>query len=171
MALRAGYTGIKKSMLGLINSLAVAKIIKNVGDGLTLTNAGTLKAAIDTATMEIKDHKLAAKGGQYTETVLATSLELSSVLTLNDDIDNYDVIRFRISYGSSDGAMSFVDVGAAYFKTNCPYVEVPGTTDGHILAQTYGGYIRIMMGDSDDKIQQYGISGSAYIDQVIGIKY
>lgn len=42
MALKAGYIGIKKSMLGLINSLGSAKIIKSFGDGLNLTNAGKL---------------------------------------------------------------------------------------------------------------------------------
>lgn len=42
MALRAGYIGIKKSMLGLINTLGSAKLIKSVGDGLNLNNSGKL---------------------------------------------------------------------------------------------------------------------------------
>lgn len=49
MALRAGYVGIKKSMRGLINSLAAAKIIKTIGDGLNLTSAGKLNMTAATA--------------------------------------------------------------------------------------------------------------------------
>ena len=49
MALKAGYIGIKKSMLGLINSLASAKLIKSFGDGLNLTSAGKLNMTAATA--------------------------------------------------------------------------------------------------------------------------
>lgn len=49
MALKAGYMGIKKSMLGLINSISSAKIIKTIGDGLNLTNAGKLNVTAATA--------------------------------------------------------------------------------------------------------------------------
>lgn len=49
MALKAGYIGIKKSMLGLINSLASAKLIKSFGDGLNLTSAGKLNMTSATA--------------------------------------------------------------------------------------------------------------------------
>lgn len=61
MALKAGYIGVKKSMLGLINSISSAKIIKTIGNGLKLTSAGTLSADIDTDTMEFKGGKLSAK--------------------------------------------------------------------------------------------------------------
>lgn len=46
MALRAGYIGVKKSMLGLINSISGSKIIKSIGSGLSLSNAGELSANI-----------------------------------------------------------------------------------------------------------------------------
>ena len=49
MALKAGYIGIKKSMLGLINSLASTKLIKSFGDGLNLTQAGELNMTAATA--------------------------------------------------------------------------------------------------------------------------
>lgn len=49
MALKAGYIGIKKTMLGLINSLSSAKLIKSFGDGLNLTNAGKLNMTAATA--------------------------------------------------------------------------------------------------------------------------
>lgn len=49
MALKAGYIGIKKSMLGVINSLASAKLIKSFGDGLNLTSGGKLNMTAATA--------------------------------------------------------------------------------------------------------------------------
>lgn len=61
MALRAGYVGVKKSMLGVISSLAGAKVIKTIGDGLKLTSAGKLSVDINTETMEFKGGKLSAK--------------------------------------------------------------------------------------------------------------
>lgn len=48
-------------MLGLINSLAAAKIIKTIGDGLKLTNAGKLSVDINPETMEFKSGKVSAK--------------------------------------------------------------------------------------------------------------
>lgn len=42
MALKAGYYGVKKSLIGAINSLLSAKIIKSIGDGLDLTPEGEL---------------------------------------------------------------------------------------------------------------------------------
>lgn len=61
MALKAGYYGIKKSMLGVIRSLAGAEVIKSIGDGLDLTSDGNLSVDIDTNTMEFNDGKLSAK--------------------------------------------------------------------------------------------------------------
>lgn len=61
MSLKAGYIGVKKSMLGIINSLSVAKIIKTIGNGLKLSNAGSLAADLDNDTMEFKNGKIAAK--------------------------------------------------------------------------------------------------------------
>ena len=63
MALRAGYVGIKKTMIGMIEKLSSAKIIKTIGNGLKLTSAGTLSCDIDSNTMEFKNGKLSSKGG------------------------------------------------------------------------------------------------------------
>ena len=62
MALKAGYYGIKKSLFSILESLSGAKIIKTIGNGLNLTDAGSLSCDIDTETMEFKNGKLAAKG-------------------------------------------------------------------------------------------------------------
>ena len=61
MALKAGYYGVKKSVLAFVNSLTNAKIIKSIGDGLAFSDAGALSADIDNATMEFKNGKIAAK--------------------------------------------------------------------------------------------------------------
>jgi len=61
MALKAGYYGIKKSLLDMITGLAGSKVIKSIGNGLDLTDAGALSTDIDTDTMEYKNGKLAAK--------------------------------------------------------------------------------------------------------------
>lgn len=61
MALRAGYYGVKKSVLDAIAGMAGSKIIKSIGDGLKLTNAGKLSCDIDTDTMTFKSGKLSAK--------------------------------------------------------------------------------------------------------------
>lgn len=73
MALKAGYIGIKKSMLGLINSLGSAKIIKSFGDGLNLTSAGKLNLTAASASkmggvkvgegLSIENGVLSAAGG------------------------------------------------------------------------------------------------------------
>ena len=42
MALKAGYQGVKKSMIDALKSLSGMKVIKSFGDGLNLTSAGKL---------------------------------------------------------------------------------------------------------------------------------
>lgn len=71
MALKAGYNGIKKSVLDKLLSLSGAKVIKTIGNGLSLSDAGSLAADIDLDTMEFKEGKLAAKitSGFNTETI------------------------------------------------------------------------------------------------------
>lgn len=46
MALKAGYYGIKKVLIDKINSLAGAVVIKSIGDGLDLSEAGELSSTI-----------------------------------------------------------------------------------------------------------------------------
>ena len=65
MALKAGYYGIKKSLFSVIESLSGAKVIKTIGNGLNLSNAGSLSCDIDTETMEFKNGKLASKGASF----------------------------------------------------------------------------------------------------------
>lgn len=100
MALKAGYKGIKKSVLESLMSLLGSKSIKSIGNGLSLSEAGELATDIDTDTMEYKDGKLASKatgGVNYSETEVNTGLKwtdgkdiymksgsLTSNITMND---------------------------------------------------------------------------------------
>ena len=102
MALKAGYYGVKKSVIDLITSLVGNVAIKSIGgglalseedelsvdtgDGLTVSEAGKLLADIDTETMEFKTGKLAAKipqvsGGNFIDeaNIIATDSAVSSL--------------------------------------------------------------------------------------------
>jgi len=86
MALRAGYYGIKKSVLAALSNLSGAKIIKSIGDGLKLTSAGKLSCDIDTDTMEFKAGKLSAKnlGGGVKYKVYQGQGGTDTTITLDD---------------------------------------------------------------------------------------
>ncbi len=114
MALKAGYKGVKKSVLDSLLSLLGSLAIKDVGDGLTLdsdgelsvdvgdgltfSSDGELSADIDTDTMEFKDGKLSALvqsagkidliGGSDD---ISTATPLSTI-DISAAIDNYDII-------------------------------------------------------------------------------
>lgn len=85
MALKAGYVGIKKTMIGLINSLSSAKIIKSFGDGLDLTSDGELNLTAASASkiggikvgegLSIEDGVLSRIGGDGAAIVLDTKFD------------------------------------------------------------------------------------------------
>lgn len=162
-----------------------------VGSGLSITE-GVLSnnytytlptAAADTlggvkvgSGLSITDGVLSATGGgggsSYTETILYNSSTSQSNLQLNDSIANYDVIRFGLSYGASDGALQLTgDIGASFFLNTFPYVASPTNATKHQFFATLDGYIRLLMGDANNKLKTFGSSGTAYIEKVIGIKY
>ena len=103
MALKAGYYGIKKSFIDKLSALLSAKVIKSVGNGLSLSEQGEIAADIDTETMEFKTGKLAAKlpvippsvemellygSSTYDPRASTSDIDLSSV------IDEYDLLVF-----------------------------------------------------------------------------
>ena len=106
MALRAGYYGIKKSVLAAISNLSGAKIIKSIGDGLKLTSAGKLSCDIDTNTMEFKAGKLSAKGGftkdlLYGNEIIAHPPTQNSSIQLAEAFTDYDFILVVGGFTSS----------------------------------------------------------------------
>lgn len=88
MALRAGYYGLKNSVKRTLEKLASdmagAKAIKNVGDGLSLSDQGALSANIDSDTMEFKNGKIASKSSSW-------NYSLSEVNTGQKWIDGKDI--------------------------------------------------------------------------------
>lgn len=128
MALKAGYKGIKKSVLETLMSLAGSVVIKSVGDGLTLSEAGELSADvndvgngltlsesgeasvdIDTSTMEFKDGKLAAKiTSGYAQDILWGSDTITypptkpATIDLSHAYDDYDMLFIITGFTSTD---------------------------------------------------------------------
>lgn len=121
MALRAGYYGLKKSLIETIAKLSGAKIVKSIGDGLKLTAAGKLSCDIDTSTMEFKNGKLASKGSSvdystnefdtgrkwidgstiYGRTITKAAFASADEFVLTDAIDN-------IHYLYSEGSYTYI---------------------------------------------------------------
>lgn len=102
MALRAGYYGVKKSILEAISRLSGAKIIKTIGDGLKLTTAGKLSCDIDSETMEFKNGKLSSKGsGMTKKSVFSTLTSAAATIELTDSIASGTFIEFILTDGST----------------------------------------------------------------------
>lgn len=108
MALRAGYYGLKKSTIDALKT-AASKItglanIKTIGDGLTLSDQGALSANIDIETMEIKNHKLAAKIPSYSTTEFNTGKKW---------IDGKDIFGIVAQPTDKPVSSSWVNLGAS----------------------------------------------------------
>ena len=114
MALRSGYYGlknsVKRSLEKLASDMSGAKIIKTIGDGLSLSDQGSLAASIDTDTMEFKDHKLAAKiPSAFDMDLLAGNETYSGVASISDIdissvIDDYDFLYVIAGWVTGTGA-------------------------------------------------------------------
>lgn len=149
MALRAGYYGlknsVKKALEKLASDMAGAKIIKSVGDGLSLSDQGALTANIksigdgldlseqgslsvdiDSDTMEFKNGKLAAKSAASDIDTIYTnpgSTPVSSMI-LTGNISDYDMIVFDLirtgGYHVFNTALA-ADISDGYIMTLLAY--------------------------------------------------
>ena len=132
MALRAGYYGVKKSMLAAISSLAGAKIIKTIGNGLNLSNAGTLKVDIDADTMEFINGKLAVKSAGFDIKTLEYTGdgETSSTIDFSNVTEKPKMI-LGITGVSSDGYNMLVQPFVyGVLNSSTVYTQVNGTDFG-----------------------------------------
>lgn len=125
MALKAGYKGVKKSVLDSLLSLLGSVVIKDIGDGLALDSDGELSvdvgdgltfgldgelsADIDTDTMEFKDGKLAAKiTSGYTQDVLWGGDTITypptkpATVDLSHAYDDYDMLCIVTGFTTSN---------------------------------------------------------------------
>lgn len=122
MALKAGYKGIKKSVLDKLLQLSGALIIKSLGTALSLSDAGelTVSAASDTAlgvvqpdgeTTFIEEGLLKATASKYTKDVLYDAV--TNPVTDNTsysfgedlDVNDYDAIGMVLTT-VQDGGLS-----------------------------------------------------------------
>lgn len=111
MALKAGYKGVKKNVLTSLMSLLGSKVIKSIGNGLALSDAGELATDIDTDTMEYKDGKLASKAGStfIVTDLIDSAVSVTGSFKLLDDFTDYDFIEFIISDNQAYVSSYFVD--------------------------------------------------------------
>lgn len=108
MALKAGYTGVKKSLVGFINSISGMKLIKTIGDGLDLTSAGKLNVVLDSETMEFVDNKVSSKSKGLTIIELFSSdTATGTEIVLDDDVSNYKFLLFE-AWDNAYKATAFV---------------------------------------------------------------
>ena len=172
MALKAGYIGIKKSMLGLINSLASAKLIKTIGDGLKLTKAGTISVNIDSNTMEFVGGKLASKAQGFTKSELAAVTERTVNMPLSDPVDDFDYIEIIIkNAAAADPYYAPVILFPVSELANIEYVS-DSNGNPHILAETWANTgFSIGYDSTNNAIRTWGYNGTIYIAAVNGIKY
>lgn len=180
MALKAGYKGIKKSVLETLMSLAGSVVIESIGNGLALSEAGELSTDIDTTTMEYKEGKLAAKitSGYkkdllYGSSTITYPASQSTDYTLAHDIKDYDEIHV-ISGWTADSvncveswvidAKLLDGMSTASQQKDYQFV-FPCNTGGGT-----GQWLRFSKGNADNVIHAM-YDGSVGVYQIYGVKF
>ena len=97
MALKAGYKGVKKTLIDAIKNLSGAVVIKTVGDGLNLTNAGKLNVKAATAS---------AIGG----------VKVGAGLSINNGVLSADTQSLVFSTSEFDTGWKWIDGKTIYGK-------------------------------------------------------
>lgn len=183
MALRAGYYGVKKSVLAAISNLSGAKVIKSIGDGLKLTSAGKLSCDIDADTMEFKAGKLAAKiTSGFEREVLWGNEEITypptkpATIDLSGSYADYDMIVV---------VTGFTSTNVNTFQTWCiPVLELkqcdvdPSSDTAKIIALpcntgsgSGGQWARVANHGSDFESLSFRYNGDIGIYKIIGLKF
>lgn len=183
MALRAGYYGIKKSVLAAISNLSGAKIIKSIGDGLKLTSAGKLSCDIDTDTMEFKSGKLSAKGGSAkdllygNETITHPPTQTTSI-QLSEDFTNYDMLL--VVGGFTSSGIKAIENWIVDAQDLAGFETAISNANGKIYVFPFnagitGGGQWVRMGidpeDATHKTLTFIFNGEVGIYKIYGIKY
>lgn len=148
MALKAGYIGIKKSMLGLINSLGSAKLIKSFGDGLNLTSAGKLNLTAASASkmggvkvgegLSIENGVLSASGGG-----LVYEEEKNKAGSLNGMMYYTQLIQF---YKDGAAAPGWTNTGSQWTNENFAAGDIDLILRYVIINETSGGAYSLTSG-------------------------
>lgn len=183
MALRAGYYGVKKSVLAAISNLSGAKIIKSIGDGLKLTSAGKLSCDIDSDTLEFKSGKLSVKGGftkdlLYGNEVITFPPAQSTSIQLSEAFTDYDLLLVVGGFVSSN--VKCVENWIADAQDLAGFETAISNANGKIYvfpinAGATGGGQWVRMGinpeDATHKTLTFLFNGEVGIYKIYGIKY
>lgn len=118
------------------------------------------------------ENSTSGSGSNYSRTVLYnTNVTSAGQFTLNDDITNYDEIEIVVGFTSNAGSKTTFKFNSAWFKNEFPYVVGATSTTPHFLACAYYSYyIRLTMGDADNKLYMIE-ANSVMIEEVAGITY
>ena len=177
MALKAGYKGVKKSVLDSLLSLLGSVAIKDIGDGLALDSDGELAADIDTSTMEFTEEgKLAAKlpvlppafemdllSGNDTYSGVASTADID----LSQVIDDYDMLYVIAGWATGTGGC----------VTSCINVDILKQLSGNTTAGNHwiigvnphaDQWLRIQY--DNGVLKQFGSTAVGIIN-VYGIKF
>lgn len=153
------------------------------GGGSTVTITPTLSTGTKIADFEIdgtQGELYAPQGGGgggsgYSETTLFTGTyqTYSGEITLDDDLDNYDLVIFwtRWAVTSTNCEVPFV-ADAKYFVSKFPYDNgSTAQTSPHMgLTTYYNQYMRVKMGSSNNKLLLFDAHSIA-LAKVTGIKF
>lgn len=110
-------------------------------------------------------------GEGYSETLLykyENGTTVDGIKTLNDDITNYDLLLFRLVFNVPTYTDHIISVSAL---EQVGYISNPVATGPHVSIVSYASdYIRIVEGETKNKINIFEINGNEYIDEIYGIK-
>lgn len=110
-------------------------------------------------------------GEGYSETLLykyENGTTIDGIKTLNDDITNYDLLLFRLVFNVPTYTDHIISVSAL---EQVGYIPSPVATGPHVSIVSYASdYIRIVEGETKNKINIFEINGNEYIDEIYGIK-
>lgn len=184
MALRAGYKGVKNTLLSSIKVLASLGI-KSLGTMFSVSNKGVLsvkKATSstpgivqpDNETITINNGVISAAGGSsFTRELLGSFSEAASTCTLTDDISDYDFVEIILSYplGSSSNDKA-ISPSMLIGVDNMPEYVSDDNTNEHILMQIwYNNGCSVAYDSTNHALKVWGRNGSSFIYKVYGIKY
>ena len=112
-------------------------------------------------------------GEGYTETLLYQPQTAfgTGVITLSNNISNYDALIFRTKF--NDGTRSESIVTSSEIE-KVGYIANPSISSEHVLIKAYSGnYFRVVRGsETDDKVLNFfHVSGDELIYEIYGIKF
>ena len=113
----------------------------------------------------------APAGGQSKMTLLyeAQTPISTGVITLNDNISNYDLICFRIVFSVPTYFDIFI---SKQLIEDIGYISNPSSSGRHFTLITYNdGYIRTVRGSEDNVLNFFEQVGMCYVSKVYGIKF